>query len=129
MKKHLIAALIAVLMTACVGTSVFAIGESALMNKNGVPPASSAAQASTVADRSVSPGSELDQLRSLVSQYQDHERQYQERERQLQDQLAQANAQIQQDQEMVQQVQRLLGALQQRGMISITNDGRILINR
>jgi peptidoglycan hydrolase CwlO-like protein len=129
MKKHAIAALIALLMTACVGTSVFAIGESALMNKNGIPPANSAAQASTVADRNASPGSELDELRSLVSQYQDREQQYQERERQLQAQLAQANAQIQQDQEMVQQVQRLLGALQERGMISITNDGRILLNR
>jgi peptidoglycan hydrolase CwlO-like protein len=129
MKKHVIAALIAVLMTACVGTSVFAIGESALLNQNGVPPANSAKQASTAADMSVSQGSELDQLRSLVSQYQDHERQYQAREQQLQDQLAQANAQIKQDQELVQQVQRLLGALEQRGMISITNDGRILINR
>ena len=129
MKKHVMASLIAILMTACIGTSVFAIGESALMNKNGVPPASSAAQALTAAGMSASQGSQLDELQSLVSQYQDRERQYQERERQLQDQLAQANAQIQQDQEMVQQVQRLLGALQQRGMISITSDGRILINR
>ena len=30
---------------------------------------------------------------------------------------------------MVQQAQSLLQALQQRGLITVTNDGRILINR
>ena len=127
MKKPFMAVLIALLVTACVGASIFAIGGAALLNKNGVPASNSAAQAA-VANTSQSTD-QVAQLQSLVSQYQDHEQQYQQREQQLQQQLAQANTQIQQDQQTLQQVQMLLAALQQRGLIRLTNDGRVVITQ
>src|SRR5689334_9220049 len=119
MKKSVTAALIALSMTAMVGICIFAIGAAALHNQSGVAVSNSPAQTSA----------SVDELQSLVSQYQDREQQYQQREQQLQDQLAQAQAQIQQDQQMIQQVRTLLSALQQRGLISVTNDGRIFINQ
>lgn len=130
MKKPLMAVLIALLVTACVGVSIFAIGGAALVNKNGVTPSDSPAQASNASMANSSQQSDqVNQLQGLVSQYQDREKQYQQREQQLQQQLAQANAQIQQDQQTLQQVQMLLGALQQRGLIRLTNDGRIVITQ
>jgi len=129
MKKSLVASLIALLMTACVGTSIFVIGGAALLNKNGVPASNSQAQASEISNVSSSNQTQINQMQNLISQYQDREKQYQQREQQLQDQLAQANAQLQQDQQTIQQVRSLLGALQQNGLITISNDGRIFINR
>jgi predicted Rossmann fold nucleotide-binding protein DprA/Smf involved in DNA uptake len=130
MKKPFMAVLIALLVTACVGASIFAIGGAALVNKNGVTASNSAAQASNVsAAASSQQADQVGQLQSLVSQYQDREQQYQQREKQLQDQLAQANTQIQQDQQTLQQVQMLLAALQQRGLIRLTSDGRIVITQ
>ncbi len=128
MKKQVMALLAALIMTACVGVSIFAIGGAALINKNGVPVANSVSQASEISSVSSSQQDQIAQLQDLVSQYQDREQQYQQREQQLQEQLSQANTQVQQDQQMLQQVQILLSALQQRGMIKITNDGRIFIN-
>ena len=127
MKKPFMAALIALLVTGCVGAAMFAIGGAALVNKNGVQAFDSAAQNS--AANSLQQANQVAQLQSLISQYQDHEQQYQQREQQLQDQLAQANAQIQQDQQTMQQVQTLLSALQQRGLIRLTDDGRIMITQ
>lgn len=128
MKKQFMAILIALLMTACVGASIFAIGGAVLFNKNGGTISNSPSQVSVISDTNLSQADQVTQLQSLVSQYKSREQQYQQREQQLQDQLSQANAQIQQDQQLIQQVQRLLGALQQRGLITITNDGRISIN-
>ena len=130
MKKSFMPVLVALLITACVGVSMFAIGGAALFNKNGVSVSNSPAQSSDVAVLN-SPQStgQVDQMQTLISQYQDHEQQYQQREQQLQDQLAQANAQLQQDQQTIQQFQSLLTALQQRGVIRITNDGRVFINQ
>jgi len=129
MKKQFMAFLVALFMTACVGVSIFAIGAAALVNKNSVPVANSVSQISDVANVTSSQSDQVTQLQALVTQYQDREKQYQQREQQLQDQLTQANTQVQQDQQMVQQIQSLLGALQQRGMITVTNDGRIFINQ
>jgi len=130
MKKPWMAVFIAFLVTACVGASIFAIGGAALVNKNGVPASNSPSQASNVAMvNSSQQNDQLSQLQNLISQYQDRERQYQQREQQLQDQLSQANAQLQQDQRTMQQVQLLLSALQQRGLIRLTNDGRIIITQ
>ena len=130
MKKPFMAVLIAVLVTACVGAGMFAVGGAALVNKDGVTPANSPSQAS--GDSTVNASQSADQvaqLQSLVSQYQDREQQYQQREQQLQGELAQANAQIQQDQQTLEQVQMLLAALQQRGLIRLTNDGRVVITQ
>ena len=130
MKKPFMAVLIALLVTACFGASIFAIGGAALVNKSGVPVSNSPAQAADVSAANLSQqADQVAQLQSLISQYQDHEQQYQQREKQLQDQLAQANAQVQQDQQTMQQVQMLLSALQQRGLIRLTNDGRIIITQ
>lgn len=129
MKKQFSAILTAILITACVGTSIFAIGGAALLNKNTAPIADSSSQVSLMSNSNLSQQDQVAQLQDLVTQYQDHEQQYQQREQQLKDQLAQANTQIQQGSQMVQQAQAVLGALQQRGLITITNDGRILINQ
>ena len=137
MKKSFMAVLIALLVTVCVGVPMFAIGGAALMNKNGTTPSNSPAQVSQAAlVKSSQQNDQMGQLQGLVSQYQDREKQYQQREQQLQQreqqlqqQLAQANTQLQQDQQLLQQVQMLLGALQHRGLIRLTNDGRVVITQ
>jgi peptidoglycan hydrolase CwlO-like protein len=129
MKKSFIAALIALLITACVGAAMFTIGGAALLNKTGTTAANSPAQsAQAVSFNSAQQSDQVAQLQGLVSQYQDREKQYQQREKQLQDQLNQANSQIQSDQETVQQAQALVQALQERGIIRIAN-GRIFLNQ
>ncbi len=121
----------ALIITTCVGVGIFAISGAALVNKNGTTAANSPAQASTSAAVLNSPqqSAQIAQLQSLVSQYQDREKQYPQREQQLQSQLDQANAQVQSDQQTIQQAQMILSALQQRGLIRITSDGRIFITR
>lgn len=122
--------LVAFLITSCVGVSILAVGGAALFNKNGTVASNSASQITTVSDtNSASQTDQTAQLQSLIAQYQDREKQYQQREQELQQQLAQANAQVQSDQELIQQTQMLLSALQQRGLIRVTNDGRIFINQ
>jgi chromosome segregation ATPase len=128
MKKPIIATLIALFMTACVGAAIFTIGGSALLNKNSSPAANSPASATVANTSAISQSDQVAQLQGLISQYQAHEQQYQQREQQLQDQLSQANAQIQTDQQTLQQAQMLLQALQERGVIRIS-DGRIFINQ
>jgi TolA-binding protein len=130
MKRSMVAVLAALIITACVGVSIFAVGGAALFNKNGSPASNSPAQAVNVSSSNSSQQTDqFAQLQNLISQYQDREKQYQQREQQLQSQLAQANAQVQADQQTVQQAQALLDALQQRGLIRITDDGRIFINQ
>ncbi len=129
MKKQLIALLAALLMTACVGGAMLAIGGVALFNPNGTTAANSTVQAAQVVDTSSSQQSQIQQLQGLISQYQARDQQYQARDSQYQQQLDQANAQLQQAQQEMQQVQALLNALQERGLITITSDGRIYINR
>lgn len=129
MKKSFVAIGIALLITACVGAAIFAIGEAALMNRNGVRALNTPGQASGVAAANSGQPDQVAQLQALVSQYQEREQQYQAREQDLQQQLEQANAQVQQDQQTLQQVQVLLGALQQRGLIRLTNDGQIMITQ
>jgi len=129
MKKQIMAVLTAFLMTVLIGVFIFAIGGAAFFNTMGTQAANAPSDVSLISNTNVSQADQVAQLQNLISQYQDHEQQYQQREQQLQEQLAQANSQIQQDQQMIQQVQMLLSALQQRGLISITSDGRIHINQ
>jgi len=129
MKKPMIAALIAILMTACVGAAMFTIGGAALVNKNGTTAANSVDQSvQTVSLNTAQQSDQVAQLQNLVSQYQDREKQYQQREQQLQDQLNQANAQVQSDQQVIQQARSLVQALQERGIIRISN-GQIFLNQ
>ena len=127
MKKSIIAVFVSLLITVCVGLGIVAVGGAALFNKNGVTPSNSPSQ--TVNVSASAQNDQVAQLQSLVSQYQQHEQEYQQREQQLQNQLAQANTQIQSDQQTIQQARELLMALQQRGLIRITNDGQIFINQ
>jgi TolA-binding protein len=130
MKKSIIAMIVAFLITSCVGASILAVGGAALFNRNGTVASNSTSQITTVSNsNSTSQTDQTAQLQSLIAQYQDREKQYQQREQELQQQLAQANAQVQSDQELIQQARTLLGALQQRGLISVTSDGHILINQ
>jgi len=128
MKKQFMAILAAIFITACVGGPIFAIGGAALLNRNTATLSDSPSQAAAISDTNLSKQDQVAQLQDLISQYQDHEQQYKQREQQLQEQLSQANAQIQQDQQLFQQVQVLLATLQQRGMITVSGDGRIFIN-
>ncbi len=135
MNKHAVALAAAILMTACVGVSILAIGGFAFFNPNGVQAANSPSQiASDPLSSNVSAAqqsqdqAQIQQLQNLIAQYQQREQQYQQREQQYQQQLQQANQQVQQAQTQMQQVQMLLAALQQRGIITITTDGRIFIN-
>jgi hypothetical protein len=131
MNKSLIAIVAALMITTCVGVGIFAIGGAAFLNKNGSAASNSPAQATNSAAVLNSPqqSTQIAQLQSLVSQYQDREKQYQQREQQLQTQLDQANAQVQTDQQNLQQAQMILSALEQRGLIRISSDGRIFITR
>jgi peptidoglycan hydrolase CwlO-like protein len=129
MNKQFIAILAALLMTACVGGSMLAIGGVALFNPNGSTPANTQAQAAQVVVTNTSQQSQIQQMQGLIAQYQAREQQYQARESQYQQQLDQVNTQIQQAQQEMQQIQALLNALQQRGLITVTSDGRIYINQ
>ncbi len=128
MNKRLAALLAAILSTACVGVVILAVGGAALFNPNGTAAAQSPAQAATAAAGGSQAQAQVQQLQALISQYQAREQQYQAREQQLQQQLQNANGQVQQAQQQMQEVRSLLLALQQRGLITITGDGQILIN-
>jgi len=128
MSKRLAALLAAILSTACVGVAILAVGGAALFNPNGTVVAQSPSQASTAAASSDSSQAQVQQLQALVAQYQARDQQYQAREQQLQQQLQNDNQQLQQAQQQMQEVRSLLFALQQRGLISITGDGQIVIN-
>ncbi len=129
MKKQYWAILAAVLMTACMGLGILAIGGAAFFNPNGAPVANSSTQAVQVADPGASQQVQIQQMQSLLTQYQSRDQQYQQREQQYKQQLSQAQAQLAQDQQQFQQIQLLLNALQQRGLITVSSDGRIFINR
>lgn len=130
MKKSFVAALLALVMTTCIGAAIFAIGGAALLDKNGEPPADSPARgASNVHLDTAQQTDQVAQLQGLISQYQDREKQYQQREQQLQEQLSQASSQLQADQQTIQQAKILLQALQERGVIRIASDGRIFITQ
>ena len=114
---------------------MLAVGGAALWNANGTTPANSPVQAAVSAPSSgatnvsSSQQAQIQQLQSLISQYQAREQQYQTREQQYKQQLDQASSQVAQAQQQMQEIKSLLSALQQRGIITITADGQILINR
>ncbi|HTP03209.1 MAG TPA: hypothetical protein VMJ64_17660 [Anaerolineales bacterium] len=128
MSKRLVAALAAFLSTACIGVAILAIGGAALFNPNGTAVAQSPSRITNVS-LSTSSQAEIQQLQSLVQQYQAREQQRIAREQQLQQQIEQNSGQVQQAQQQMQEIRQLLMALQQRGLITITDDGQILINR
>jgi predicted Rossmann fold nucleotide-binding protein DprA/Smf involved in DNA uptake len=120
--KHYMAYLAAFLITACMGASMLLIGGSALFNRNGEPVENSASAAASTTQARSAEQAQVQQLQSLVNQYQARETQYQQELKTAADNLQQANAQLQ-------QYQMLLMALQNRGLISINPDGSISVAR
>jgi small-conductance mechanosensitive channel len=117
--KRTLPALVAALsMTGFIGLAVLAFGLNALFNKNiSTAQAATQPELTTAADQAVN-----QDLQSLVSQYQEREVQYQ-------DQLLQATNQINEISQQNQQYRQLIQALQNAGVIQITNDGQVLLSR
>lgn len=103
---------VALMVTACIGLAMFALGANALLNPNSVAAASAPAPTSDQASQQ--------QLQDLVTQYQQREQQYQA-------ELESARQQLQQESMQIQQYQNLLEELQARGVLVIGRDGRIFI--
>jgi len=138
MKKQLTAFIAAIAITMCVGLGIFAISGVAYANSNGVQASNSPAgqNASTTVGASdavsraqAQQAQQIQQLQSLVAQYQQRDQQYQQREQQYQSQLSQSNTQLSQAQQQLQQYQQLAAFLQQRGIITITSNGQVYVNR
>ena len=135
-KKTMPAITVALFMTAVVGVLVLSFGLNALFNRNTVPLNASAAspQEAAVLSGTASTGTTdstnaatasnqaatIQQLQCLVSQYQSRETQYQ-------NQLQQAATQINQLKQQNQQYQNLITALQNAGVIRVTQDGRVFL--
>jgi CRP-like cAMP-binding protein len=129
MNKKLAAFLAAALSTACIGVAILAIGGAALFNPNGSAAAQSPSQAAISVSSSSNNQTRVQQLQSLVAQYQAREQQYQAREQQYQQELGAASGQVRLAQQQMQEIRSLLNALQQQGLITITEEGQIVINR
>ena len=122
--KHATALIAAFLITIVVGLGMFVIGGNAALNKDGSTPLDSPQQANSQQANLAAPvgdnQSRIDQLQSLVTQYQQREQQYQNELNTAQQQLDQANTTIG-------QYQQLFQALIQRGVIQVDQSGRVLI--
>ena len=127
--KRLQGLIAATIITVLVGFGMLAIGVNAASNPDSAPVSDSPSQASTVSS-TAAPGpaqAQITQLQSLIKQYQDREKQYQDREKQYQSELSSVSQKLSDATAEVDQLQQILIALQQRGVIRISNDGRISI--
>ena len=123
--KRLQGLIAATFITGIVALGMVGIGVNATTNPNSVAVSDSpaktaqAAQAVTGAapDQSTA---EINQLQNLIKQYQSREQQYQTEIKSLSQKLSDANA-------TADQAQQILQALQEHGIIQITQDGRILL--
>lgn len=120
MKKQYTALLVAFVVTACMAAGMFLISGSALMNKDGLPVANSIAEATATAQAKSAEEAQIQQLQTLVAEYQTRETKYQSELQAAGQQLDQANSQIR-------QYQMVLMALQNRGLIMVDPSGRISI--
>lgn len=120
--KQFQALIAATLTTILIGLGMLAIGLNATSNPDSVPVSNSPAQAATVSTTAAPDPAQaqIDQLQNLIKQYQDREKQYQSELSTMSQKLSDATAQAD-------QLQQVLMALQERGVIQITRDGRILI--
>jgi TolA-binding protein len=123
MRKKVIAFVVAFVITGVVALTMLVVGVNAAFNKNGVAVSNSPAQAAALqgsVNLSGDPAQQIAQLQNLVSQYQAREQQYQA-------QLQSAQTQLNQASQEMQTVNQLLSFLQQRGIISIDNQGNITV--
>ena len=118
MKKQYSALLVAFAVTICMGAGMLLVSGSALLNKNGVPVADSPAAATATAQVATAEQAQIQQLQSLVTQYQTREVKYQS-------ELQSAGQGLQQANDQLRQYQMLLAALQNRGVITIDSNGRV----
>jgi peptidoglycan hydrolase CwlO-like protein len=125
LKKQFPAFVAAFIMTALIALVMGVVTVNALVNKNSTPVANSVSASTT---SSSSDQAQIAQLQDLVNQYQQREQQYQQREQQYQQMLQQEQSQLDQANQQINQFQQFLGFLQQQGLISITNDGRVRVN-
>ena len=120
--KRLQGLIAATLITVFVGFGMVGIGVNAASNPNSVAVSDSPAQAAQVSAGAKSDPSaaQIDQLQNLIKQYQSREQQYQTEIKSLSQKLSDANA-------TADQARQILQALQERGIIQITRDGRIFL--
>lgn len=114
-KKNVSAILVAFLMTALVGTGMFAFGLNAFFNKD-IQTASAATKPLEVNLDGATP----EQLRAIIAEYQTREGQYLAQLTDAAGQLDQANAQVQ-------NYQSLLNQLVQAGVIRIDRNGVVTV--
>lgn len=120
MKKQYTALLVAFAVTICMGAGMLLVSGSALINKNGIPVADSPAAATATAEVKSAEQAQIQQLQSLVTEYQAREVKYQS-------ELSSAGQQLQQANDQLRQYQMLLTALQNRGVITVDASGRVSI--
>jgi hypothetical protein len=120
MKKQYTALLTAFVITLCIGAGMFLVSASALLNKNGIPVADSPAVATATAEAKTVEQAQIQQLQSLVTQYQTREVTYQ-------NELSNAGQNLQQATDQIRQYQMVLAALENRGYIAISPDGQVTI--
>ena len=120
MKKHHTALLTAFVITICMGAGMFLVSAGAFLNKDGVSVASSPAEATATAQITSAEQAQIQQLQSLVSEYQTREEQYQS-------ELKTAGQNLQRANDQIRQFQMVLMALQNRGYIRINENGQIFI--
>jgi chromosome segregation ATPase len=117
--KKILPALVATLcMTAFTVFATLAFGVNALANRN-VSATQSAAQ----------PVQQVSADQATIQQLQDTIAQYQQRETQYKQELQKAADQINQTNQQNQQFRQLIMALQNAGVIQITQDGRVTLGR
>ena len=120
MKKQYMALLAAFAITLCMGAGMLRVSGSALINKNGVPVADSPAAATATAQAKTAEQAQIQQLQSMVAEYQTREVKYQS-------ELQSAGQDLQRANNQMQQYQLLLMALQNRGYINIDPNGQVSI--
>ncbi len=132
--------LFALAMTAIIAISMLIIGGNALANHNtspilNAPPASNIANVSDPSSNSSSSSDtqlkaaqqQINQMQQLINQYQTREQQYQNELKQAAQKVNDANAQLAQANQQLNVYQQVMQALQQRGIIQISQDGTIYL--
>jgi hypothetical protein len=124
--KHTSALIGALVITFIMGAAMVLVGASVFFNKNSAPlnnsPSGAASMVVPTAAGSIQDSASVQQLQNLIIQYQSREQHYQT-------QLNQAQQDVQQASSQIQQYQALIAALQQRGVITIGQDGTVSIRR
>ena len=120
--KRLQGLIAATFVTGIIALGMVSIGVNAASNPDSVAVSDSPARTAQVSANAASDQSsaQIDQLQNLIKQYQSREQQYQTEIKSLSQKLSDANA-------TADQAQQILQALQERGIIQITRDGRILL--